>query len=187
MEYDYIIVGTGTAGCVLANRLTEDANTTVLGIEAGHSDLKQIFSRIPAGFGRLFGTAADWNFYTHKEKGCNDRKMFWPRGKMLGGCSAINAMIYNKGAAEDFDEWESEGNAGWGYKSVKKYMTKAEGFKQNSRSVLSTEELSDHGRAGPWQTGYTHESPLSKIFLDACEAVGIPKVGDFECDEKMVY
>lgn len=82
-EYDYIIVGTGTAGCVLANRLTEDPNVTVLAIEAGHSDLKQIFSRIPAGFGRLFGTAADWNFWTAKEPGCNDRKMYWPRGKML--------------------------------------------------------------------------------------------------------
>jgi choline dehydrogenase len=82
-EYDYIIVGTGTAGCVLANRLSEDQDVTILAIEAGHSDLKQLFSRIPAAFGRLFGTAADWSYYTEKERGCNDRKMFWPRGKML--------------------------------------------------------------------------------------------------------
>ena len=82
-EYDYIIVGTGTAGCVLASRLSEDHDVTVLAIEAGHSDLKQLFSRIPAGFGRLFGTAVDWNYYTEKEHGCNDRKLFWPRGKML--------------------------------------------------------------------------------------------------------
>lgn len=82
-EYDYVIIGTGTAGSVLASRLSEDQDSTVLAIEAGHSDLKQIFSRIPAAFGRLFGTAADWNYYTEKEGHCNDRKYFWPRGKML--------------------------------------------------------------------------------------------------------
>ena len=82
-EYDYVIVGGGTAGCVLANRLTERKDVTVLVIEAGHSDLKQIFSRIPAGFARLFNTAADWAFNTAEEPGCHGRRMYWPRGKML--------------------------------------------------------------------------------------------------------
>ncbi|KAI5362616.1 putative glucose-methanol-choline oxidoreductase, FAD/NAD(P)-binding domain superfamily [Septoria linicola] len=185
-EYDYIIIGTGTAGCVLANRLTEDANSTVLGIEAGHSDLKQIFSRIPAGFGRLFGTAADWAFSTAKEPECNNREMFWPRGKMLGGCSAINAMIYNKGAAEDFNEWEKMGNSGWGFDDLRKYMLKAEGYQHGPRSKISNEDLADHGRGGPWQTGYTYTHALSQIFLDACEAIGIPKIRDFNTQKGMI-
>ncbi|KAF7194131.1 Choline dehydrogenase, mitochondrial [Pseudocercospora fuligena] len=185
-EYDYVIIGGGTAGCVLANRLSEDPNTTVLVIEAGHSDLKQIFSRIPAGFGRLFGTLADWNFYTEKDKGCNDRKLFWPRGKMLGGCSAINAMIYNKGPAEDYDEWESLGNAGWGWNSVSKYAKKAEAFQHGPHSALTSQELAEHGRSGPWQTGYTVFAPLCKVFLDACEAVGIPKIRDFNTSKGMI-
>ncbi|KAK4620394.1 Dehydrogenase [Fulvia fulva] len=185
-RYDYIIIGGGTAGCVLANRLTEDPNTTVLVIEAGHSDLKQIFSRIPAGFGRLFSTAADWAFYTKKDTGCNDRQLFWPRGKMLGGCSAINAMIYNKGAAEDYDEWERLGNKGWGWYNVEEYSRKAEGFQQSPRSKLSAEDLVDHGRSGPWQTGYCIMAPLCGVFLDACEAVGIPKIADFNSRKGML-
>ncbi|KAK4500344.1 hypothetical protein PRZ48_008533 [Zasmidium cellare] len=182
-EYDYIIIGTGTAGCVLANRLSEDSNSTVLAIEAGHSDLKQLFSRIPAGFGRLFGTAADWAFHTAKEPGCNDRQLFWPRGKMLGGCSAINAMIYNKGSPDDYDEWEKLGNRGWGFKSLAKYMSRAEGFHSTD---LSAEDLASHGRTGPWQIGYSHAHSLSKVFLDACQAVGIPKITDFNTEKGMI-
>lgn len=82
-SYDYIIVGAGTAGCVLANRLTEDPNVRVLAIESGYSDLKQIFSRIPAAFARLFRTPADWDINTEKEPGCNGRQLSWPRGKMV--------------------------------------------------------------------------------------------------------
>lgn len=181
-EYDYVIIGTGTAGCVLANRLTEDATSTVLAIEAGHSDLKQLFSRIPAGFGRLFRTAADWAFYTAKEPGCNDREMFWPRGKMLGGCSAINAMIYNKGSPDDYDEWEKLGNSGWGFSSLVKYITRAETF----HSDLETEDVAAHGRSGPWQVGYSHTHELSEVFLDACAAVGIPKISDFNTPKGML-
>lgn len=178
-----MIIGTGTAGCVLANRLTEDANTTVLAIEAGHSDLKQLFSRIPAGFGRLLGTAADWAFHTAKERECNDRELFWPRGKMLGGCSAINAMIYNKGSPDDYDEWEKLGNRGWGWKNLAKYATRAEGFHSTD---ISAEDLASHGRTGPWQVGYSHAHALSKMFLDACQAVGIPKISDFNTEKGMI-
>ncbi|EME41797.1 hypothetical protein DOTSEDRAFT_177153 [Dothistroma septosporum NZE10] len=185
-SYDYVVIGGGTAGCVLANRLTEDPNTTVLVVEAGHSDLKQIFSRIPAGFGRLFSTAADWAFYTKRDKGCNDRQLFWPRGKMLGGCSAINAMVYNKGAAEDYDEWERLGNKGWGWRTVGEYSRKAEGFQTSGRSTLSAEDLVDHGRSGPWQTGYCGMESLCSVFLDACEAVGIPKITDFNSRKGML-
>jgi len=184
-EYDYVIVGGGTAGCVLASRLTENPKNSVLVIEAGHSDLKQIFSRIPAAFGRLFSTAADWNYYTQKEPGCNERKMYWPRGKMLGGCSSINAMIYNKGAPDDYNEWERLGNSGWGFDGVRKYMIKAEGFNQSASSKLTAEDLADHGRTGPWKTGYSHATQLSHMFLDGCAAVGIPKIRDFNTSKGM--
>nr|POE64894.1 putative gmc-type oxidoreductase [Quercus suber] len=181
-EYDYIIIGTGTAGCVLASRLSEDQDVSILAIEAGHSDLKQLFSRIPAAFGRLFSTAADWNYYTEREDGCNGRKLFWPRGKML----AINAMIYNKGSPGDYDEWEKLGNNGWGFRDLTEYMKKCEGFNENHPSTLATENLVHHGRDGPWQTGYSHLDKLSEMFLNACEAVGITKVQDFNTPNGML-
>jgi len=95
--YDYVVVGGGTAGCVLASRLTEDPAVSVLVIESGHSDLRQLFSRFPAGYTNLFKTSADHDLTTASEPECDGRSMQWPRGKMLGGCSAINAQIYNKG------------------------------------------------------------------------------------------
>lgn len=95
--YDYIVVGGGTAGCVLASRLTEDPAVSVLIIESGHSDLRQLFSRFPAGYTNLFKTSADHDLVTAEEPECDGRAMQWPQGKMLGGCSAINAQIYNKG------------------------------------------------------------------------------------------
>ena len=97
--YDYIVIGGGTAGCVLASRLTEDPALSVLVIESGHSDLRQLFSRFPAGYTNLFKTSADHDLVTASEPECDGRAMQWPRGKMLGGCSAINAQIYNKGYA----------------------------------------------------------------------------------------
>lgn len=182
-EYDYIVVGTGTAGCVIANRLTEDSSITVLAIESGHSDTKQIFSRIPAGFGRLFKSAADYNLRTTSQANAGGRAMQWPRGKMLGGCSAINAMIFNKGPPDDFDEWERLGNKGWGFKDVEPFMKKAECFKENDAHHLSAEELEQHGRSGPWQVGYSHQSKFTPKFLDGCEAQGIPKVSDINSNK----
>ncbi|KAB8337036.1 hypothetical protein FH972_021340 [Carpinus fangiana] len=182
-EYDYIVVGTGTAGCVLANRLTEDPSVSVLAIESGHSDLKQIFSRIPAAFGQLFGTAADWDLWTEKEANCNSRKLAWPRGKMLGGCSAINAMIYNKGSPDDFDEFERLGNPGWGFSSLRNYMTKAETFSPSHTHGLDSEDLAQHGRSGPWKIGYSHFTGISGVFLEACATVGIPIVRDLNTDK----
>lgn len=185
-EYDYIIVGTGTAGCVIANRLTEDPSITVLAIESGHSDLKQLFSRIPAAFAQLFSSGADWDITTEPQQHANGRKMYWPRGKMLGGCSAINAMIYNKGAPADYDEWESLGLKGWGYKDVKPYLTKAENLSMKARMKLPKEDLAHHGTTGPWEIGYTHSTDSAVTFLDACEQVGIEKVTDLNTDKGMV-
>lgn len=153
VEYDYIIIGTGTAGCVLANRLTEDSDTTVLAIEAGDSDLKQLSSRIPAGCTQLWGTVVDWKFRTVAQPECGDRKLEWPRGRMIGGCSSNNAMMYNKGAPGDYDEWEQLGNKGWGYKGVSPYLKKSEHFHQpgvGDGRRLPSDDLAQHGQNGPW-------------------------------------
>jgi choline dehydrogenase len=152
-------------------------------IESGHSDLKQLFSRIPAGFARLFKTAADHDIRTTLQTNAGGRSMQWPRGKMLGGCSAINAMIYNRGAPDDYNEWEALGNKGWSYKDVKPYMRKAECFNPNSTHELSAEELKHHGRSGPWQTGYSHQTPFTPMFINGCAAQGITKIQDINTDK----
>src|SRR6476469_7311037 len=109
--YDYVIVGAGSAGCVLANRLTEDPKITVLLIEAGGPDKKQeIF--IPAAFSKLFKTSSDWAYETEEQPQLNNRRLYWPRGKMLGGSSSLNAMIYIRGHRQDYDGWADSGNAG---------------------------------------------------------------------------
>jgi choline dehydrogenase len=188
-EYDYIVIGTGTAGCVLASRLTEDINTTVLAIEAGDSDVKQLYSRIPAGVTKLWGSPVDWNFKTVAQPECGNRELEWPRGKMIGGCSSNNAMMYNKGAPDDYDEWQKLGNKGWAYKDVLPYLKKAEKFHQpqdgDSRR-LPTEDLVQHGQAGPWNITYPPQADITKVFPDACDAVGIPKVSDINTDRGMI-
>ena len=188
-SYDYIIIGTGTAGCVLASRLSEDPNINVLAIEAGDSDLKQIFSRIPAGVPRLWRTPVDWCFRTVAQSQCGDRKLEWPRGKMIGGCSSNNAMMYNKGAPGDFDEWKSLGNDGWGYDDVRPYLIKSETFhqpKDGDARKLPKEDLAEHGRTGPWNITYPPQAEITTIFPDACDSVGIPKVADINTSKGMI-
>ncbi|QDS69953.1 hypothetical protein FKW77_002449 [Venturia effusa] len=185
VEYDYIIVGTGTAGCVLASRLSEDLGTTVLAIEAGDSDLKQIFSRIPAGFPRLWKSAADWNLSTTPQSECGGRRLFWPRGKMIGGCSSANAMMYNKAASSDYDEWERLGNKGWAYKDIIPYLRRSEKFHQpqgDDPRKLSAEDLAQHGQDGPWDITYPDQVEVSRVFPDACDSIGIKKTPDVNTD-----
>src|SRR5207249_1978950 len=111
--FDYIIVGAGSAGCVLANRLSEEPQTRVLLLEAGGPDKKQEV-HVPAAFSKLFKTPLDWQFYTVPQAGLANRSLYWPRGKMLGGSSSMNAMIYIRGHAGDYDGWQAAGNPGWG-------------------------------------------------------------------------
>lgn len=184
-EYDYIIVGAGTAGCVLASRLSEQCGITVLAIEAGDSDLKQIFSRIPAGVPRLWKSIADWGFSTTPQPDCGGRKLYWPRGKMIGGCSSANAMMYNKGAPDDYDEWERLGNKGWGYKDIAPYLKKSEKFHQpqdDDTRKLDAKDLAQHGQDGPWNITYPVQAEVAKVFPDACDVIGIAKTSDVNTD-----
>src|SRR5512147_2790639 len=125
-EFDYIIVGAGSAGCVLANRLSADGRHTVLLLEAGPKD-SNLWIHVPLGYGKLFKeNSVNWMYQTEPEPGLNGRQVFQPRGKVLGGSSSINGLFYVRGQHEDYDRWRQRGNAGWGYDDVLPYFKKAE-------------------------------------------------------------
>jgi len=169
--YDYIIVGAGSAGCVLASRLTEDPHTRVLLLEAGGAD-KGLYIRIPAAFSKLYKTKLDWNYETEPEPSLHNRSLYWPRGKMLGGSSSMNAMIYARGNPLDYDHWESLGNAGWGFKDLLPYFKKSE-MQQHGESAY-------HGGSGPLHVSDLRRvNPLTRAFLEAAEALGHPRNPDF--------
>ena len=131
-EFDYIIVGAGSSGCVLANRLSADGRFKVLLLEAGPRD-NYLWIHIPIGYGKtMFHKAYNWGFYTDPEANMHDRKIYWPRGRGLGGSSSINGLIFIRGQSEDYDHWAQLGNAGWDWKSVLPYFIKSE---HNSRGA----------------------------------------------------
>ena len=132
-EFDYIIVGAGSAGCVLANRLSADPRNRVLLLEAGGSD-NYLWIHIPVGYLYCMGNPrTDWGFKTEPEPGLNGRALTYPRGKVLGGCSSINGMIYMRGQARDYDHWRQLGNAGWGWDDVLPYFRKSRGLCRRRR------------------------------------------------------
>ncbi len=142
-EYDYIIVGAGTAGCVLANRLTADGRTRVLVLEAGGSD-RYHWVRIPVGYLYCIGNPrTDWMMQTAPEPGLNGRSLAYPRGKVLGGCSSINGMIYMRGQAADYDHWRQLGNTGWGWDDVLPYFRRSEDHCDGESPI--------HGAGGEWR------------------------------------
>jgi choline dehydrogenase len=175
--FDYVIVGAGSAGAVLAARLTEDPGTTVLLLEAGgEADADEVM--IPAAFSTLFKTRWDWNYTTTEQKQLHGRRAYWPRMKALGGCSSMNAMIYIRGNRADYDSWRDQyGAAGWGYDDVLPYFVKAEG---NTRLGAPF-----HGQDGPLHVEdrrYTH--PLSEAFVDSAVSAGMKRSDDFNGAEQ---
>ena len=169
--YDYIIVGAGSAGCVLAARLTEDPRVRVLLLEAGGPTTPRE-SKIPAAFSKLYKSAVDWNYSTEPEPYLNGRRLYWPRGKMLGGSSGINAMIYMRGNALDYDHWQSLGNSGWGYADVLPYFKKSENQTRGASAF--------HGAGGPLNvTDLRYVNPLTRAFLSAAGELGIASNSDF--------
>ncbi len=173
---DYVVVGAGSAGCVLANRLTEDPGTRVLVLEAGGSD-RHPNILIPAAFAKQFKTKLDWDFQTEPEPGCAGRSIYIPRGKALGGSSSMNAQLYVRGRPLDYDLWEAQGAHGWGWDDVRPYFLRSE---DNGRGASEF-----HAVGGPLSVQDERSPrPLTKRFLAAAEAVGIPYVDDYNGPEQ---
>ena len=165
-EFDYVIVGAGTAGCVVANRLSADGKTTVLVLEAGGSD-RVIWIQLPIGYGRtFFDKRINWMYDTAPIPGLGGRSSYWPRGKVIGGSGSINAMVYVRGQPNDFEDWKALGNPGWGWDDVLPYFKKSEDFDGG----LSNH----HGRDGPQHvtdiSAFAH--PLCQSFLETAGALG---------------
>jgi choline dehydrogenase len=172
-EFDYIVVGAGSAGCVLANRLSESGRHRVLLLEAGGSDFSP-WIRVPIGYAHTFTDPRyNWMYRTEPEPALDNRSAFWPRGKVLGGSSSINAMVFVRGQPSDYDDWRRAGNPGWGWQDVLPYFRKLEDH------AWGTSEY--HGAGGPV---HVHDPsatvhPLCKTFLTACAEAGIAITPDF--------
>jgi choline dehydrogenase len=170
-EYDYVIVGAGSAGCVLAARLSEDPSVSVALIEAGPPDTIENI-HVPVAFSALFRTQVDWDYSTAAEPCADRRRIYLPRGKTLGGSSSINAMIYIRGNRADYDGWREGGCEGWGFDDLLPYFKRAE---DNERGAS---EL--HGAGGPLSVcGDRAPNPITDAFLEACAQAGLPANEDF--------
>jgi choline dehydrogenase-like flavoprotein len=174
--HDYVIVGAGSAGCVLANRLSEDPSVRVLLIEAGGKD-RSLKIKIPAAFPEQFHTKLDWEFSTEPEPHVDGRELYIPRGRVLGGSSSMNAMLYVRGRPLDYDGWAAQGAPGWSYSEVLPYFIRAE---DNARG---TSEY--HGVGGPLRVSEQRSPrPMNRRLIAACEAVGIPRIDDYNGPEQ---
>jgi len=172
-EYDYIIVGAGTAGCVLANRLTADGTRRVLLLEAGGSD-RSLWISVPVGYARTFHDPRyNWMYEAEPDPALDNRRQFWPRGKVLGGSGSINAMVYVRGQPGDFDDWRDAGNPGWSYAEVLPWFRKLEDHCWGASEF--------HGAGGPIYVSDVSASvhPICENFLAACAALEIPRTRDF--------
>ena len=170
--FDYIVVGAGSAGCVLADRLSASGRHRVLVLEAGGED-RNIWIHVPIGYAKLFADAKNnWMYSSEPEPECAGRSIIQPRGKVLGGSSSINGLLYIRGQAEDFDHWRQLGNAGWSFTDVLPY------FRRSEDQQRGEDEL--HGVGGPLAVRDVSEGhPLCDAFIDACEQAGLPRNEDF--------
>ena len=177
-EFDYIIIGAGTAGCVLADRLSASGRDRVLVLEAGGSD-NRFWIKAPIGYGRTFAdSSVNWKYQALASAGLNGRGMYWPRGRVLGGSSSINALVYCRGAPQDFDDWRQLGNVGWGWDDVKPY------FERSERRVDGAGR--PHG-TGPLDvadvTPLLH--PMRSNWLGAAAELSLPVTDDFNGDHPL--
>lgn len=173
MIFDFIVVGAGSAGCIVASRLSESGRHTVLLIEAGGED-KSFWFKIPVGYAKsYYNPKVNWMYRTEPEPNLGGRRIYAPRGKVQGGSGSINAMVFVRGARQDFDDWRDAGNPGWGFDDVLPYFRKLETHARGTSPW--------HGESGPIHVtpmrGATH--PVSDAFLDSCEELGIPLNEDF--------
>ncbi|MBU8976659.1 choline dehydrogenase [Lysobacter sp. MMG2] len=170
--YDYIIIGAGSAGCVLANRLSADPDVKVLLLEAGPRD-NHPFIHMPAGLAKLVNNRrVNWDYHTAPERELDNRTLWWPRGKVLGGSSSINAMCYTRGVPADYDEWAAHGASGWDWASVLPY------FRRSEHNARGPDAL--HGDEGPlYVSDLRHSNPLSHAFIEAGRQAGFVRNNDF--------
>ena len=172
-DFDYIIIGAGSAGCALANRLSESGRHRVLLLEAGGSD-KRFWLQVPLGYGRSFyDRRVNWMYRTEPEPGLAGRRIYWPRGKALGGSSSINALVYIRGHPADYDDWQACGNPGWGWSGVLPY------FKRMEDHAWGADDY--HGAGGPLHVSDVSDQqhPLCTTYIEACAEAGIPFNRDF--------
>ncbi|PRY90362.1 GMC family oxidoreductase [Mongoliibacter ruber] len=175
--YDFIIIGAGSAGCVLANRLSENPNNSVLLVEAGGPDSKNEI-KIPGAYGKLHRSEVDWAFWTEPQENVGNRKIFIPRGKTLGGSSSTNAMAYVRGNPADYDQWAALGNEGWAYKDLLPYFKKSE----NNHDF----DGEFYGKDGPLHVKLADEPHLlGERFIEACEAAGIPSNPEYNGKQQL--
>ena len=171
-QFDYIIIGAGSAGCVLANRLSADPQNRVCLLEAGPEDSLP-WIHLPIGYGKtMWDARVNWKLNTAPEPGMNNREIYWPRGKCLGGSSSINGLIFIRGQKEDYDQWRDLGNVGWGWDDVLPYFKKAEGNDRLGEPL--------HSRDGPLKaSSIPKKHPLVEAFKLAANALGVPTTDDF--------
>ena len=170
-DWDYIVVGAGSAGCVLANRLSADPRNKVLLLEAGPRD-RNPWIHIPAGYYKTMLSPLSWGYDTEPEPALDNRKIHWPRGKVLGGSSAINGLVYMRGQPEDYDHWRQLGNFGWGWDDVLPYFIKSENQERGADDL--------HGVGGPLHVSDIHDKrEICEAFIAAAQEVGLPYNDDF--------
>lgn len=170
-QFDFIVIGAGSAGATLAARLSESGRHSVLLLEAGGSD-DRFWIKVPIGYGRLYYDASlNWKYTTEPDPGIDGRTEYWPRGKVMGGSSSINAMVYIRGQAQDYDDWAADGNAGWSYADVLPYFMKSEGNQRGCDAY--------HNGSGPLKVSDVDLHPLTETFYQGMRELQIPANADF--------